>query len=95
MANKCYSKTQILLPDFSKVDPYKWSVIACDQFTSEPEYWEKVKSEVGDSPSTLNITLPEVYLDKSSELIPKINAIKSGFKRIFLIEILFLSPEIK
>ena len=73
MTNKCYTKTDILLPDFNSVDPHKWAVIACDQFTSEPEYWDKVKDIVKDSPSTLKITLPEVYLDKSSELIPHIN----------------------
>ena len=73
MNSKCYKLADILLPDFSKVDPYKWAVIACDQFTSEPEYWDKVKEIVKDSPSTLKITLPEVYLDKSSELIPTIN----------------------
>ncbi len=73
MANKSYTKTDILLPDFNEVDAYKWAVIACDQFTSEPEYWDKVKEIVGDSPSTLKITLPEVYLDKSNELIPNIN----------------------
>ncbi len=70
---KCYTSADILLPNFSKVDPYKWAVIACDQFTSEPEYWANVKEIVKDAPSTLNITLPEVYLDKSSELISKIN----------------------
>ena len=47
MQNKCYKKADILLPDFSVVDPYKWAVIACDQFTSEPEYWDKVKEILG------------------------------------------------
>ena len=74
MLNKCYTKTDILFPDFKKVDAYKWAVIACDQFTSEPEYWDKVNEIVKDSPSTLKITLPEVYLNKASELIPNINA---------------------
>ncbi len=73
MNNKCYKTTDILLPDFKKVSPYKWAVIACDQFTSQPKYWEKVKTEVGSSPSTLNITLPEVYLDNAENLIPQIN----------------------
>lgn len=73
MSNKCYTTTDILLPDFSKVKGYQWAVIACDQFTSQPEYWEKVKKEVSSSPSTLNITLPEVYLDDAENLIPKIN----------------------
>jgi hypothetical protein len=40
----------------------KWAVIACDQFTSEPDYWKKVKEFVGDAPSTMNLIYPEVYL---------------------------------
>lgn len=73
MNDKCYKTADILLPDFSKVNAYKWAVIACDQFTSEPNYWEKVKNEVLSSPSTLNVTLPEVYLGDAENLIPKIN----------------------
>jgi hypothetical protein len=42
----------------------KWAVIACDQFTSQPEYWNEVEQTVGDAPSTLNLTFPEVYLEK-------------------------------
>lgn len=45
------------------VDLKKWAVIACDQFTSEPEYWNQVEKIVGDAPSTLNLTFPEVYLE--------------------------------
>lgn len=45
-------------------DLFKWSVIACDQFTSQPEYWERLEQIVGDAPSTLSLTFPEVYLDK-------------------------------
>ncbi len=45
-------------------DLTKWAVIACDQFTSQPEYWNDVERIVGDAPSTLNLTFPEVYLDK-------------------------------
>ncbi len=41
-----------------------WSVIACDQFTSEPEYWEKASALVGEQPSTLNLVYPEVWLGK-------------------------------
>ena len=52
----------ILLPK-ATVDPHKWAVIACDQFTSEPEYWQEVEQIVGDSPSTLHLILPEVYLE--------------------------------
>jgi len=46
------------------VDLGKWAVIACDQFTSQPEYWQKVEEFVGDAPSTLNLIFPEVYLDR-------------------------------
>ncbi len=63
----------ILIP--KNVDMHKWSVVACDQYTSEPEYWNEVKNIVGDSPSTLNLTLPEIYLEESDveERIKKIN----------------------
>ncbi len=40
-------------------DMVKWSVVACDQHTSEPEYWERADAFVGDSPSTLRLMLPE------------------------------------
>ncbi len=50
------------------VDLKRWAVIACDQFTSEPEYWEKVETLVGDAPSTLRLTLPEIYLGKPGEV---------------------------
>lgn len=55
---------QVYLPK-PGTDLRKWAVIACDQFTSEPEYWDKVETTVGDAPSTLNLTFPEVYLEKS------------------------------
>lgn len=47
------------------VDLQKWAVIACDQFTSEPEYWNDVEKVVGDAPSTLRLTFPEVYLEEA------------------------------
>lgn len=55
---------QVYLPK-PGTDLKKWAVIACDQFTSEPEYWREVEKIVGDAPSTLNLTFPEVYLEKS------------------------------
>ena len=63
----------ILIP--KNVDMYKWSVVACDQYTSEPEYWKEVEEIVGDSPSTLKITLPEIYLEENDveKRIEKIN----------------------
>ena len=44
------------------IDLRKWAVIACDQYTAEPEYWQRVAREVGDAPSTLHLIFPEVYL---------------------------------
>lgn len=44
-------------------DLTKWAVVACDQFTSEPEYWKRVQEEVGSAPSTLHLIFPEVYLE--------------------------------
>lgn len=55
----------ILLPK-ADLDLSKWAVIACDQFTSEPEYWQKVSHIVGDGPSTLNLIYPEVYLGEKN-----------------------------
>ena len=54
---------QVYLPK-PGTDLTKWAVIACDQFTSQPEYWKDVESIVGDAPSTLNLTFPEVYLEQ-------------------------------
>lgn len=71
--NKCYKSAEILIPDFKKYSAEKWSVVACDQFTSEPEYWKGVEELVGDAPSTLNMILPEVYLEESEERIESIN----------------------
>ena len=59
-----FEAADILIPQ--NVDFTKWSVVACDQYTSEPEYWEDVKAIVGESPSTLNIIYPEVYLDEEN-----------------------------
>lgn len=56
----------ILLPK-AGVDLHKWATIACDQFTSEPEYWQKVAAIVGDAPSTYYLTLPEVFLGTPEE----------------------------
>jgi hypothetical protein len=56
----------VLLPR-TGVDLTKWAVIACDQFTSEPEYWAEVAQIAGDAPSTYHIILPEVYLDTHEE----------------------------
>lgn len=51
----------ILLPE--KIDMSLWSVIACDQYTSQPEYWDAVDKKVGETPSTLRLIMPEAYLE--------------------------------
>lgn len=68
-----FKPADILLP---RADMHKWSVVACDQFTSEPEYWQAVRSLVGDAPSTLHMILPEAELgqkDPEAESV-KLNA---------------------
>ena len=64
----------ILLPK-KDVDTKKWAVVACDQYTSQPEYWESLSEEVGDAPSTLRIIYPEVYLEsgEKEKIISSIN----------------------
>ena len=57
---------QVYLPK-KGTDLTRWAVIACDQFTSQPEYWQKVQTLVGDAPSTYNLILPEVYLEKPGD----------------------------
>ena len=68
---KTYPDLGLLIPQVylprPGVDLTKWAVIAVDQFTSEPEYWEQVEQLVGDAPSTFRITLPEIYLEKPGE----------------------------
>ena len=51
----------VLLP--RDADMTKWAVVACDQFTSQPEYWQAVEETVGDAPSTLRLILPEAELN--------------------------------
>jgi uncharacterized protein (DUF1015 family) len=53
---------EILLPN-KKVDFHKWSVVACDQYTSQPDYWAEAKTISGSAPSTLNAIFPEVFLE--------------------------------
>ncbi|KAK2963355.1 putative Bifunctional protein FolD [Blattamonas nauphoetae] len=76
MADKVFFKVpKVLLPkpEFRS----KWATVACDQFTSEPEYWESAKKEVGDKPSMLNIVLPELYLDTPGEEEMIVNIVKT------------------
>lgn len=52
----------VLLP-VASIDTSRWAVIACDQYTSEPEYWESVEQRVGEAPSTFRMILPELHLN--------------------------------
>ena len=62
MKKPIFSPTNILLP---KQNFESWSVIACDQFTSNEEYWQSVREAAGENPTTLNLIYPEVYLGKT------------------------------
>ena len=86
MNSTSFSKANILLPENITE---KWPVIACDQYTSEPEYWENVKKITDGFDTTFNMILPECYLSSdNSERIEKINktmhgALKSGIFKTY------------
>lgn len=64
---------RILLPN-PEIDCSKWAVIACDQYVHDISYWEEVKSIVGNTPSTLDLIYPEVYLyDEHEERIARVH----------------------
>ncbi|MBR5121689.1 MAG: DUF1015 family protein, partial [Oscillospiraceae bacterium] len=73
MKHTAFYPADILLP--KDIDYKKWAVVACDQYTSEPEYWRVTDEIVGSAPSTLKITLPEIYLEQEGvdAKIAKIN----------------------
>lgn len=62
MNSLVFSAADILIP--GSADMTKWSVVACDQYSSEPEYWDRVNEYVADAPSTLRLITPEAYLDR-------------------------------
>lgn len=70
----CCQAADILLPESALIAQGKWAAIACDQFTSEPHYWEEADRLVGDAPSTLRMMLPEVYLSETNQRLPAIHA---------------------
>ena len=61
---RCTKPAAMLLPA-PEIDREKWAVVACDQYTSQPDYWCKVQKLVGDAPSTLRLTLPEIWLEET------------------------------
>ena len=72
MKNIGICPASILLPR-EDVHPTTWACVACDQYTSQPEYWEDVALQVGDAPSTLRLMLPECYLSETEARVPVIN----------------------
>ena len=55
------------------IDLRRWAVVACDQYTSQPEYWRRVEAYVGAHPSTLHIVQPEIDLERAGARIPAIH----------------------
>ena len=82
----CFYPADIMLPDFNKIEGTKWAVIACDQHTSEPEYWEAAKETSKNSPTTLELILPEVYLAETEARVPEINATMKRYISDVLVE---------
>ncbi|MGN0684411.1 MAG: DUF1015 domain-containing protein [Oscillospiraceae bacterium] len=79
-----FKTADILLPKYDSEQMKKWAVVACDQYTSEPEYWNDVAAQTNGTPSTLDLILPEAFLSETEQRIPKINAkmtelLESGF----------------
>lgn len=72
-ADVCLAVDDIYLPT-DGVDMSKWAVVACDQYTSQPEYWHKVEREVGEAPSTLRLIYPEAFLSEGDARTQAINA---------------------
>ena len=73
-----FGKQPILLP--KKCDLSKWAVIACDQYTTNMNYWQELYDYIGDAPSTLHITFPEIFL-KDADIQPRIDKINAEMKR--------------
>ena len=62
------------------IDLETWAVIACDQYTAEPEYWQRVAQQVGDAPSTLSLIFPEAYLG-AADAPQRITRIQTTMRR--------------
>ena len=73
-----FNSANILIP--KNTDMNKWTVVACDQYTSEPEYWDEVYKAVGDSPSALKLILPELYLEEP-DVAQRIDRIHAEMKK--------------
>ena len=81
-----FKPANILLPDFLKTNGTRWSCVACDQYTSQPAYWEGADALVGEAPSTLRCIIPEVYLEETAERKPRVLEAMDGYLREVLVE---------
>ena len=75
--NNALHTADILLPR-PGVDLTKWAVVACDQFTAQPEYWERAEALVGEAPSALRLILPEAWLAESDTRVPAISILNAA-----------------
>ena len=73
-----FRPAEILLPK-EGISPETWACVACDQYTSQPEYWEKAEQLVGSRASTLRLMLPECYLKESDSRIPRIHGAMADY----------------
>ena len=85
MSNKdSYKNIGLIAPDIllpkKSINMYKWATVACDQYTSQPDYWQNVEEITKDAPSTYNLMLPEIYLEDGNvdERIAQINSNMKG-----------------
>ena len=76
---------EILLPR-EGISPETWACVACDQYTSEPEYWEKADALVGQAPSALRLILPECWLKESSLRVPRVHETMRSYLEQGLLE---------
>ena len=80
-----FKPADILLPDFSTYNGTPWSCVACDQYTSQPAYWESADATASDSPSTLRLIIPEVYLAETETRKPNVlSAMEDYLKHVLV-----------
>ena len=84
--NLPFKSADILLPAADSCDGLRWSCVACDQYTSQPDYWEAADALVADAPSTLRLILPEVYLSETDTRKPAVLAAMDEYLRSVLVE---------
>ena len=81
-----FKPADILLPDFSTYNGTPWSCVACDQYTSQPAYWESADATASDSPSTLRLIIPEVYLAETDARKPRVLSAMDDYLKHVLVE---------